>query len=123
MNRSGQGGAPVQQLAEVARFRIRLVIVLVLVVVIPTVPLIRLVAAPSLVHIGEGEHDLVIPILRSGTKHGHPAGVDTFEPFEAQSVLGVLMVEQVDQSVLSFEMRSEATAYISNGGRINLAGR
>ena len=33
------------------------------------------------------------------------------------------MVEQVDQTVLRFEMRSEAAAYISDSERINLSGR
>jgi hypothetical protein len=86
-------------------------------------PLIRLVAAPGLVHVGEREHDLVVPLSHSGTQHSHPSGIDTFEPFEAQSVLRVLMVEQVDQTVLRFEMRSEEAAYISDSERINLAGR
>jgi hypothetical protein len=42
---------------------------------------------------------------------------------EAQSVLRVLMVEQVDQTVLRFEMRSEAAAYISDSERIDLPGQ
>jgi hypothetical protein len=57
---------------------------------------IRLVAAPGLVHVGQRQHDLVAAIPRSGTQHSHPCSIDTFEPLETQSVLGLLMVEQVD---------------------------